>query len=184
MPDADAGPNARLRTRPRPQDRVSRRARQGLAVTDWFNTLTRIVNRHERPDDPHALPRAAAALLLEMAVTAEGGDAVELEVVHRAMATAFAMPAGELEALIGQAHAARRQSISLHEFTRDLRPGLAPDQRAELVEWLWRVAFADARLDKHEELMVRRVADLLGVPHAEFIRRKHLARAEAGEPNS
>ena len=76
-----------------------------------------------------------------------------------------------------QAHEARRQSVSLHEFTRELRPGLDPAQRAELVEWLWRVAFADARLDKHEELMVRRVADLLAVPHAEFIRRKHLARA-------
>lgn len=40
-----------------------------------------------------------------------------------------------------------------------------------------RVALADARLDKHEELMVRRVADLLFVPHSEFIRRKHLAQA-------
>ena len=69
--------------------------------------------------------------------------------------------------------------MSLQEFTRQLRAGLAPEQSAELVEWLWRVAFADTRLDKHEELMVRRVADLLGVSHAEFIRRKHLARAAA-----
>lgn len=55
-----------------------------------------------------------------------------------------------------------------------------PDQRAELVEWLWRVALADARLDKYEEAMVRRVADLLGVPHHEFIRRKLLAREASG----
>ncbi|WP_187471142.1 TerB family tellurite resistance protein [Luteimonas viscosa] len=146
-------------------------------MTDWFKALTRIVNSHEPGDDPHALPRAAAALLLEMAVTAEGGEDVELDVVHQAMAAAFGMPPDELASLIGQAHEARRQSVSLHEFTRELRPGLDPAQRAELVEWLWRVAFADARLDKHEELMVRRVADLLAVPHAEFIRRKHLARA-------
>jgi len=39
------------------------------------------------------------------------------------------------------------------------------------------MAFADARLDKHEELMGSRVADLLGVTHAEFIRRKLLAKA-------
>lgn len=148
------------------------------AVTDWFKALTGIVNRHEPAADPHALPRAAAALLLEMAVTADGGDEVEQDVVHQAMATVFGMAPDELASLLEQAHQARRQSISLHEFTRGLRPGLDPAQRAELVEWLWRVAFADARLDKHEELMVRRVADLLGVPHSEFIRRKHLAKAE------
>ncbi|AWV07555.1 tellurite resistance TerB family protein [Marilutibacter maris] len=145
-------------------------------MSDWFKALTSIVNRHEPSSDPHALPRAAAALLLEMAVTAEGGDQVELDVVHEAMATVFGMAPAELASLMEQAHEARRQSISLHEFTRGLRPGLAPEQRAELVEWLWRVAFADARLDKHEELMVRRVADLLAVPHSEFIRRKLLAK--------
>ena len=151
-------------------------------MTDWFKTLTGIVNRHESPRDPHALPRAAAALLLEMAVTAEGGDQVELDVVHQAMATTFGMAPVELGSLLEQAHRARRESVSLHEFTRGLRPGLDAGQRAELVEWLWRVALADARLDKHEELMVRRVADLLSVPHAEFIRRKHLAQAALSAP--
>ncbi|GAB3332031.1 TerB family tellurite resistance protein [Marilutibacter aestuarii] len=147
-------------------------------MTDWFKALTSIVNRHEPSPDPHALPRAAAALLLEMAVTADGGDQVELEVVHAAMAKVFDMAPAELASLMEQAHQARRQSVSLHEFTRDLRPGLDADQRAELVEWLWRVAFADARLDMHEELMVRRVADLLAVPHSEFIRRKLMAKAQ------
>lgn len=148
-------------------------------MTDWFDTLRSIVNRHEPGADPHALPRAAAALLLEMAVTDDGGDAVELDTVHAAMARAFGIGPSELDELLEQAQRARREAVSLHEFTRQLRVGLAPEQSAELVEWLWRVAFADTRLDKHEELMVRRVADLLGVSHPEFIRRKHLARAAA-----
>lgn len=143
----------------------------------WFETLSRIVNQHEPSADPQALPRAAAALLLEMVATDDGGDAVELGVVHEAMATTFAMAPAELAALIAQAHAAQRESpVSLHECASQLRAELSPAQCAELVEWLWRVALADARLDKHEELLVRRVADLLGVPHAEFIRRKQRAR--------
>lgn len=148
-------------------------------MTDWFNNLKNIVYRHEPSADPHSLPRAAAALLLEMALTDAGDAHVELEVIHQAMRSAFAMEAAELDALMDQAHEARKQAVSLYDFTRDLRTGLEPDERGELVEWLWRVAFADARLDKHEELMVRRVADLLGVPHSEFIRRKHLAQAGA-----
>jgi uncharacterized tellurite resistance protein B-like protein len=145
-------------------------------MTDWFANLKQIINRHEAPGDPHALPRAAAALMLEMAVTDEGGEQAELDVIHRAMHTAFGLQQAELDELIAQAHQATRESVSLYDFTRELRTGLAADERAELVEWLWRVAYADGRLDRHEELLVRRVADLLGVPHHEFIRRKLAAK--------
>ncbi|MEG3190865.1 MULTISPECIES: TerB family tellurite resistance protein [Novilysobacter] len=146
-------------------------------MTDWFENLKGIVNRYEPPADPHALPRAAAALLLEMAVTDDGGERIELDVVHQAMRAAFGINPAELQALLDQAHDARKQSVSMYDFTRELRVGLAPEQRAELVEWLWRVAFADARLATDEEHMVRRVADLLGVSHSEFIRRKLVVKA-------
>ncbi|MEZ0471679.1 TerB family tellurite resistance protein [Luteimonas salinilitoris] len=145
-------------------------------MVDWFQNLKSIVTRHEPGDDPHALPRAAAALMLEMAVADDGGEDVELEVVHQAVRQAFGLDANELDELLDQAHQAKRQSVSLYEFTRQLRTGLAPEQRAELVEWLWRVAYADTRLGMHEEHLVRRLADLLAVPHQEFIRRKLLAR--------
>ena len=150
-------------------------------MTDWFNNLKSIVNRFEPAADAHSLPRAAAALMLEMALTDEGVGEVELEVIHQAMRTAFGMDAAELDALLDQAHKARQEAASLYDFTRGLRASLEAEDRAELVEWLWRVAFADSSLDKHEELLVRRVADLLGVPHSEFIRRKHLAQAGRGE---
>jgi uncharacterized tellurite resistance protein B-like protein len=145
-------------------------------VTDWFRNLANIVSRHEPAGDPHSLPRAAAALMLELAFTDDGGDAEEMATVHRAMHRAFGLDPTELQALLDQAHQARHASVSLHEFTRELRTGLDPEQRAELVEWLWRVAYADARLDMHEEHLVRRLADLLGVPHQEFIRRKLIAK--------
>ncbi|NZA27133.1 TerB family tellurite resistance protein [Luteimonas sp. SJ-92] len=145
-------------------------------MTDWFASLKSIVGRHEPGDDTHALPRAAAALMLELAVIDEGGDQAELDVVHDAMRRTFGLDAGELQELLGQAQQAQRQSVSLHEFTRQLRTGLAPEQRAELLEWMWRVAYADARLEQQEEHLVRRVADLLAVPHQEFIRRKLAAR--------
>lgn len=150
-------------------------------MTDWFQNLKSIVNRHEPAADTHSMPRAAAALLLEMALTEDGGAQVELDVIHEAMRTAFAMNAAELEDLMDQAHQARKDAVSLYDFTRGLRIGLSAQDRAELIEWLWRVAFADARLDKHEELLVRRVADLLAVPHSEFMRRKHLAQRGASE---
>ncbi len=153
-------------------------------MTDWFENLKRIVNRHEPSDDPHALPRAAAVLMLEMAVADEGSEEAEIRVIHQAMEKAFGLEAAELEELIEQAHQLHEQTTSMHAFTRELRTGLESDQRAELVEWLWRVAYADGRLDRHEELLVRRLADLLGVPHHEFIRLKHVAASKSGNPES
>jgi uncharacterized tellurite resistance protein B-like protein len=42
------------------------------------------------------------------------------------------------------------------------------------------VALADREIHHHEEALVRRLADLLHVPHREFIRAKHLALDEQG----
>jgi len=146
-------------------------------LTDWFSNLKNIVNRHEPKSDPHALPRAAAALMLEMALTDSAADQAELATVHRAMQQAFGLEPSELDELMDQAHQAKQQSVSLYEFTRDLRTGLQPEQRVELIEWMWRVAYADTRLDADEELLVRRLADLLGVSHQDFIRAKLAAKA-------
>ena len=145
------------------------------AMTDWFAALKDIVNRHEPGADEHALARAAAVLLAEMAATDSDGGEAETEVMHRAMRQTFDLAADELAELMDRAHELQRESVSLYEFTRQLRTGLDPGARAELIEWLWRVAYADGRLDRHEEQLVRRLADLLGVPHREFIRRKHRA---------
>lgn len=151
-------------------------------MTNWLSNLKGIINRHEPAADAHSLPRAAAALLLEMRLSDQSGEKVEMEVVHEAMRKTFAIDSVELDTLIDQAHQAQKESVSYYDFTSELRTGLDMDQRAELVEWLWRVALADARLDMHEEAMVRRVSDLLAVPHSEFIRRKLLVKAELGIP--
>jgi uncharacterized tellurite resistance protein B-like protein len=153
-------------------------------MTDWFERLKGVINRHEPGGDPHSLPRAGAALMLELALTDDGSSEAELAIIHRAMEVAFGLDPAELDELLEQAHAAQRHSISLYDFTRDLRAGLQPEQRAELIEWLWRVAYADGRLDRHEEHLVRRLADLLGVPHHEFIRRKLIARDAASPDNT
>jgi uncharacterized tellurite resistance protein B-like protein len=145
-------------------------------VTDWFERLSGIINRHEPSADAHSLPRAAAVLMIEMALVDQGSSQAEFAIIHQAMQAAFGLQPAELDELIEQAHRTQRESASLHAFTSELRGGLQPEQRAELVEWLWRVAYADGRLDHHEEHLVRRVADLLGVPHHEFIRRKLIAR--------
>jgi len=144
-------------------------------MTNFLENLKQIVNRHEPESDERALPRAAAVLLLELAATDAGIDADERSVVERAVKERFGLAPAEMEELLEEAGRQQRSAHSLHEYTHPLRTGLDSSTRGELVEWLWRVAYADGRLDRHEEHLIRRLADLLGVPHKEFIRRKHLA---------
>ena|SRR5690554_6540143 len=145
-------------------------------MTDWFEQLrSRLAPAKDQPLDPQAAARAAAIVMLEMAATDEHCDDAELAVIHRAMRDAFDLDEAALKELLRNAETLRREAVSMHDFIRDLKTHLSRAQRDNLVEWLWRVAWADGRVDRYEEQLLRRLADLLGVPHGEFIRRKHLA---------
>jgi len=147
-------------------------------MPNFLESLKQIIHQHEPEPDEHALPRAAAVLLLELAAADAGIDDSERQVIERAMIEKFGLNAAEVQALIDEATLQQRQTHSLHEFTHQLRTQLSPDARSEMVEWFWKVSFADGRLDRHEEHLVRRLADLLGVPHREFMRRKHKATGQ------
>jgi uncharacterized tellurite resistance protein B-like protein len=41
---------------------------------------------------------------------------------------------------------------------------------------MWQVAFSDDHLDKYEEHLIRKVADLLYVSHSDLMRMKHQAK--------
>jgi uncharacterized tellurite resistance protein B-like protein len=62
--------------------------------------------------------------------------------------------------------------VSLHGPVSRLNAELTPDEKRALMEWMWRVAAVDGRVDPHEEHLLRKVADLLYVSHADYIRAK------------
>ncbi|MCK7459196.1 tellurite resistance TerB family protein [Idiomarina aminovorans] len=77
----------------------------------------------------------------------------------------------QAENAIKEAVGAVREATSLHDFTAQLK-ALRYEQRVELLETLWVVAYADNKLDPHEESMLRKLADLLYISHADYIRAK------------
>jgi uncharacterized tellurite resistance protein B-like protein len=52
------------------------------------------------------------------------------------------------------------------------------EDRIEIVHRLWEVTFLDGEVHAREEHLVRKVADLLYVPHSQFIRGKVKHQAE------
>ena len=86
----------------------------------------------------------------------------------------------EVSALIVEAQACADEATSLHEFTRLINEQLTDAQKYHVIELLWQFGFADGAIDKYEEHLVRKVADLLYVRHSEFIRAKLSAQQNAG----
>ena len=64
-------------------------------------------------------------------------------------------------------------SVSLHEFTRTLHETLNEEAKNEIIEMLWRLALVDDSLDRYEDYLVRKIADLLYVSNSTVLRIKH-----------
>jgi uncharacterized tellurite resistance protein B-like protein len=127
-------------------------------------------------DPDEALRLAAAALLLEMTRMDHKVLPEERAAVAKAVQEHFGLDEQHAEELLTCAEAERAQSTDYYQFTSLINQSYSAEDKARLIELLWRVAYADASLDKYEEHMVRKVADLLYVPHSAFIAAKHRAR--------
>jgi len=124
-------------------------------------------------DDPDASARcAAAALLLEMAHMDDTMAPVEQAAIFNAVRESFNLSPEQTEELIACAQAEREQATDYHKFTSLITANFDAAQRVNLIQRLWQVAYADKVLCKLEEYQVRKVANLLPVPHSVFISTK------------
>ena len=118
---------------------------------------------------------ASAALLIEVARADFEITPEELARLISLLAATFDMSPEDVELVTQQANDQVENAVSLHDFTRVINEHCSPEERNELVGLMWDVAAADGDLSKYEDHLIRRVADLLYVPHQEFIRLKHQA---------
>ena len=82
--------------------------------------------------------------------------------------------------LVVAAHEKAEDLTSVHEFTQLLHRHLDESEKARIVGLLWRIAYADGRLDKYEDSLVRKISDLLYVSRGRVMRLKHDAELAAG----
>ena len=124
----------------------------------------------------HRLRLAVAALLLEMTRMDDQVRPEECEIVESAIRGHFDLTANETQELIDLAAAERCEATDYFQFTSLINKHYTPQQRVQLIEHLWTVAYADETLHHYEEHLVRKIAQLLHVPHSAFIAAKHRSR--------
>jgi uncharacterized tellurite resistance protein B-like protein len=126
-------------------------------------------------DSEHVLRLAIGALLLEMMNMDGEVWPEQRQAVETALRGHFELTESEVAGLLELAEAERAESTDYFQFTSLINGVYSPEQKIKLVELLWRIAYANESLHSHEEYLVRKVADLLYVPHSAFIATKHRA---------
>jgi uncharacterized tellurite resistance protein B-like protein len=117
----------------------------------------------------HGLQLATAALLIEMMRADAEVSEEERGMVMKTIMAVFHLNEEESQMLLCSAEDRVRKATGYYEFTALINKGFAYQQKVKVVEHLWEIAFADKSLDKHEEHMVRKIADLIYVEHKDFI---------------
>ena len=129
-------------------------------------------------DSDHALHMATAALLLEVSRADFHVHDKELAAIAGILQRQFDFGDDETRDLLEVARSESDEMLSLHPFVRLINEHFDGQGRARIIEDLWRVAYADGKLDKYQEYTVRKITDLLYVPHSVYIRAK--LKAEEG----
>ena len=121
----------------------------------------------------HQLNLAAAALLIEMSFQDDEVHEKEKAAVKQVMSKQLELSENEISELYTLAEEEKHQATDYHQFTSLITQHYTQPQKINLIESLWKVAYADNVLDKHEEHMVRRISDLIHVSHKDFLQAKH-----------
>jgi uncharacterized tellurite resistance protein B-like protein len=126
---------------------------------------------------------ALTALLVEAAHSHDHLDEKERVVVARLLERHFNLSPADARALLAAGEREAERSAELFHFTRIINERLSADQRIELIEMLWEVAYADGELDKYEDSLLRRVGGLIYVPDRErgMARQRVLRRLGLGD---
>jgi len=111
---------------------------------------------------------AAAVLLLELAQRDGEFSSPEKAAISRLLQDRFQLSVEARDALLKSASASSAELVQLHPYTNVIAQ-LPVEQRIELIEMLWEVAYADGTLDPEEDALIRRLGDLFHIDDRERV---------------
>ena len=69
-----------------------------------------------------------------------------------------------------------KDSVSFHEFVEDINDNYSKQEKLDLLYFMWKMAYADNKLDVDEEKLIRRMANLIKIKDIEVLKLKNIFR--------
>lgn len=121
---------------------------------------------------------AACALFLEMAQADGEFDASERDRIVGLIKREYGLSEETASALMRRASQEVEASIDYWQFTHLINSRYSLEEKIQLIEMMWKIAFADGKLDKHEDYLVHKLAELLNLDHKQLIDAKLRMKAK------
>ena len=67
-------------------------------------------------------------------------------------------------------------SVSFYEFIEDINKNYTKVEKLSLLDFMWKIAYADGNLEVNEEKLIRRLADLIKIKDLEVLKLKDDAK--------
>lgn len=142
------------------------------SLLDWFKTEEQ--SEAATPED--LTQKAAAALMIEVILADDDFDESERETLLVHLKGETRLTTQECIAIVDIALKEVDSATSIHQFTSHLNKVFDLNAKRSLVHTLWKIAYADGHLDRYEEHIIRKIADLLHLRHSEFMQAKLKAK--------
>ena len=140
------------------------------AIREFFRDRLQVQKNSDSTEDAARL--AAAALLFEAAMSDYDLGEEERTTIQQLVREQFDLNDTDASVLATLAQQRVRESIGLHGFTSLINQHWSEKDRLNLVEQMWRVVYADERLDDHELHLMRKIQRLLHIPQKDFVSAK------------
>ena len=141
------------------------------SILDFFEK--HLNPKDDTVDAEHKLKLASASLLIEMIRMDHKIDQAEHDMVKGLIKQDFELNETETESLFELAEEESKNAIDYYRFAKLINKEYDNAQKIRIIENLWHIAYADNELDKYEEHYLRKISELIHVPHKEFIKAKH-----------
>lgn len=140
-------------------------------MLDFLKSL--LQGEHEKPTlDRDEFQISLCAVLLEVASVDGELAPTEAARIDHLIAAYFQLDSPALARLKKEAEAARRERTDLYSFTKSIRQNCSSEEREKILEMIWKVVYADGYIDKYEESICRRLAEMIGLNHNQYIAAK------------
>lgn len=138
------------------------------SIQDWFT------GQFEKQDSAskHSIELATAVLLYEVMRADHKFEKQEQVSYIEQLKQHFSLSSTELEALTELTQTKSDNAADYHQFTSVINDLYNAEQKRAVLDSLWAIAYADHELSPEEDYTIRKIAELLYIPHSQFIQSK------------
>lgn len=141
-----------------------------------FFTEKMEITESSQPDHSHRLAIATGAILLEIAKTDREFEQNEQDTIVELLKKQFQLADNDVSEILELAEKERKQSLDLWQFSNLINENYSNLEKEKLLEMIWQVAFADGRIDKYEDYLIRKFTSLLHMSHSDMINSKLIVK--------